>query len=75
MSWKNALITIVYTAFSGAMGALVVGGVAPEIFADSRKLWMILGLSAVKDVWLLMSNSGFKKELGIFMINGKTEEK
>ena len=70
MTWKSALITIVYTATSSALGALIVNGVAPEVFSNPRKLWMILGLSAAKDVWLLLSNVDFKKSLGIYIAKG-----
>jgi hypothetical protein len=77
MTWKTAVLTIIYTAVSSALGALIVNGVAPEVFSEPRKLWMILGLSAAKDVWLLMSNVEFKKQIGIFLTNGsaKTEIK
>ena len=74
MTWKSALITILYTAVSSALGALIVNGVAPEVFTDSRKLWMILGLSAAKDVWLLLSNVDFKKSLGIFIAKGEEQQ-
>lgn len=67
MTWKAAFITISYTAIAGALGALIVNGVAPEVFADPKKLWMILGLSAAKDVWLLMSNVDFKRSVGIYI--------
>lgn len=74
MSPKSALITIAYTAVSSALGALIVNGVAPEVFEDSRKLWMLLGLSAAKDVWLLMTNVEFKKSFGIW-IGTKSDDK
>jgi len=71
MDFKAAAITFIYTAVSGALGALIVQGVAPEVFADPKKLWMLLGLSAAKDVWLLMSNVEFKQKLGIFIPKDK----
>lgn len=71
MDFKAAAITFIYTAVSGALGALIVQGVAPEVFNDPKKLWILLGLSAAKDVWLLMSNVEFKQKLGIFIPKDK----
>lgn len=66
MTMQKALLTIIYTAVSGGLSAFLISGVAPEVFADSKKLWMTIALLAAKDVGLLLSNVDFKKELGIF---------
>ena len=65
MNWAKFISSIIYVALSGALGAGVMGAVFPETLADWKKLGAVMGIGAMKDVYLLLTNVNFKKEVGV----------
>ena len=75
MDWVKFISSVVYVALSGALGAGVMGAVFPETFDDWKKLGMVMGFGAAKDVYLLLTNVNFKRTLGVdFGDNGEAKK-
>jgi len=73
MNLRTAVVTIAYTALSAVLNAFILNAVVPEVLADARKLGLLLGLAAAKDVYFLLKDVGFQKALGIYIPKGEDQ--
>ena len=65
MNWIKFAETTFYVALSGALGAVILGSIAPVLFDDWSRLGAIMAFGAAKDVYLLLTNISFQKNIGI----------